>query len=195
MKSIRKITIGLVLGLLIMAFASCKKDSDTAPVVKADLKVNKVNDLHPPLDAISGLPKGTVNYSLALNKEVKSTEAWDISFSTTTIATSGSVQLADGIFSSYTTAPTSGYVVGNVANWYTYTGTTSVPNHAIFPVSGKIILIKTTDSKYAKVEMISYYKGNPNTSTAAFADLATRPASSYYTFQFAYQADGTTNLK
>jgi hypothetical protein len=56
-------------------------------------------------------------------------------------------------------------------------------------------VIKTADGKYAKVEMISYYKGNPNTTTAAFADLATRPTSRYYTFRFAYQGDGTTSFK
>jgi hypothetical protein len=78
--------------------------------------------------------------------------------------------------------------------WYTYTGTTATPNHAILPIAGKILVIKTADNKYVKLEIISYYKGNPDTTTATFADLATRPASRYYTFRFIYQPDGTTNF-
>lgn len=187
MKSIRKNATKLILGLLVVGFASCSKDEQPVPEAKVNLTVNKVNDL----DGTAG----TVYFNLALNKAVQSTEAWDLSFTGTTIATSGSVQLVDGVFSAYTTAPASEYATGKVATWYTYTGTTSVPNHAILPISGKIILVKTKEGKYAKVDMISYYKGNPNTSTAAFAELTTRPASKYYTFQFAYQPDGTTDLK
>jgi hypothetical protein len=56
-------------------------------------------------------------------------------------------------------------------------------------------VIKTSDGKYAKLEMKSYYKGNPDTTTPTFADLATRPASRFYTFRFAYQADGSTTLQ
>ena len=44
------------------------------------------------------------------------------------------------------------------------------------------------------MEIISYYKANPHTTTATFADLNTRPASRYYTFRFIYQPDGTTNF-
>ncbi|QPH40321.1 HmuY family protein [Pedobacter endophyticus] len=196
MKTFTKISSGLVLGLLIMSFASCKKDEVTEPEVKADLTVNKVADK----TADKNKGETTVYYNLALNKQVKDTDAWDLSFKGTTISTSAgsSAQLVNGVFSAYTTAPTTGFATGAVAGWYKYTSTDAKPNHAILPIAGKIIIVKTTDGKYAKVEMISYYKGNPDTSTADFADYMTpgkRPASQYYTFNYVYQPDGSTNLK
>jgi NADPH-dependent ferric siderophore reductase len=102
-------------------------------------------------------------------------------------------------FETLTAAPATGYKADAtgapaISGWYTYTATTE-PQHAILTVPGKIFVIKTSTGNYAKVEMISYYKGNPNTTTAEFANLATRPASSYYTFRFAYQGDGTTSFQ
>jgi hypothetical protein len=35
------------------------------------------------------------------------------------------------------------------------------------------------------------YKGNPNTSTPEFADLATRPAFGHFTFRYATQTNGS----
>ena len=193
MKSIRKISTKLVLGLLVVGFASCSKDEDTAPEVKADLTVNKVSDL----DGTAG----TIYYSLALNKKVQSTEAWDLSFAGTTIATSGSAQIVDGVFSTYTTAPTTTYTdkasFAGSGSWYTYSFST-LPMHIVNPQPGKLIVVKTTGGKYAKVEMLSYYKGNPtikSTSSGATDAEFSAANTKYYTFQFAYQADGTTNLK
>lgn len=192
MKTFTKISSGLVLGLLIMSFASCKKDEVTEPEVKADLTVNKVADKTADKD------KGetTVYYNLALNKQVKETETWDLSFKGTTISTSagGSAQLVDGVFSAYTVAPTTGYVTGSAGKWYDYDGTA----HIITPTAGKIILVKTADAKFAKVEMISYYKGNPTkkaTSDATKDSEFFQVNSQYYTFNYVYQPDGSTDLK
>lgn len=192
MKSITKITSSLILGLLIVGLSSCSKDDDPIAEVKADLTVNKVSDLNG--------SAGVVYYNLALNKQVQATETWDLSFTGTTIATSGTFQLVDGVFSSYTTAPASGYAQANIAgsgSWYTYSPTTP-PLHIIVPTPGKVIVVKTTGGKYAKVEMLSYYKGNPaiKATSSALTDAEFSQANAkYYTFQFAIQADGTTNLK
>jgi hypothetical protein len=199
-------TLALVLfSSTALLVTSCSKD-DGAPApepVVADLKVNTVADLDG--------SKGAVYYSLSTNKQVTGDDItagkWDLKFSTTKISVNGGTsgtgttqaQVVNSTFADLNTAPVDGYKTdaadaGAIAGWYTYTAETA-PQHAILPVPGKIIVVKTNDGKYAKLEMKSYYKGNPDTTTPAFADLATRPASSYYTFKFAYQADGSTNLK
>jgi hypothetical protein len=185
---------------------SCTKDNDAAPdpVKPVTISINTVADLDG--------SKGAVYYNLSTNKQVLGDDItagkWDLKFSTTSIFVNGGTsgtgttqaQVVSSIFDDVKTAPADGYKTdatgaNAITGWYLYTGTASVPNHAIFPVPGKIIVIKTSDGKYAKLEMKSYYKGNPDTTTPAFADLATRPASSYYTFRFAYQADGSTTLQ
>ncbi|MBA4057235.1 MAG: hypothetical protein C0490_21155, partial [Marivirga sp.] len=136
---------------------------------------------------------------------------WDIGFRGTTIilnsGTSGpgnaAGQTVTGIFEEILEAPADGYAVDGATKaivgsggWYTYTGEAATgPKHAVLPNAGKILVLKTADGRFVKVEILSYYLGNPNTTTAEFADLATRPASRYYTFRFVYQADGTSNLK
>ncbi|MEO6285257.1 MAG: HmuY family protein [Dyadobacter sp.] len=176
---------------------ACSDDNENEPVVVPDLKISEVKDL----DGSAESKKDSAFFNLSLNKEVTSSEKWDIKFKGTTISVSGTaqlLQLSNGqLFETYTTAPASGFDATDIkgsGSWYNYTATTE-PQHAIIPVPGKIIVLKTADGKYAKIEMISYYKGNPSTSAEAFKDLTTRPAAKTYTFRFVYQADGTTNLK
>lgn len=198
-------TLALVLfSSTALLVTSCTKDDEAPEPVAAKLTVNTVTDL----DA----SKGAVYYSLSTNKQVTVDDItagkWDLKFATTKILVNGGTsgtgttqaQIVLNKFEDLVTAPATGYKTdgaeGNaLADWYKYTGMEIAPFHAIFPLPGKIFVIKTSDGKYAKLEMISYYKGNPDTTTPVFADLATRPASPYYTFRFAYQADGTTNLQ
>jgi hypothetical protein len=197
-------TLALVLfSSTALLVTSCTKDNETPEPAAADLTVNTVADLDG--------SKGAVYYSLSTNKQVTGDDItagkWDLKFSTTSIFVNGGTsgtgktqaQVVNNTFADLTTAPADGYKtdatgVNAITGWYKYTNET-VPQHAILAIPGKIIVIKTSDGKYAKLEMISYYKGNPDTTTPIFADLATRPASSYYTFRFAYQANGSTSLK
>jgi len=55
-------------------------------------------------------------------------------------------------------------------------------------VLGKVIVLKTSDDKYAKVEIISYYQGHP---TAPHSESISR----YYTFRWFRQADGSRTLQ
>jgi len=192
---------------LVLWGTSCDDKDD---VKKTEpLSASEVNDL----DATSA-SKFTL-YSFANGAVVSNSDSvsnkWDIGFRGTTVILNSGVsgpgaasgQIVDGIFDEIVEAPAAGYaqdsgtakaILGS-GGWYTYTGTASVPNHAVLPNAGKVLVLKTADSKYVKVEIISYYSGNPSTSTPTFADLTTRPASRFYTFRYLYQADGTTNLK
>jgi HmuY protein len=191
---------------LLLVLTSCDDDSDDPKITP--LSATEVNDL----DAIS-----TSNYTLfnfekggTVSNADSASNAWDIGFRGTTLIVNSGVsgpgaaeaQLVDGIFEELLVAPATGYLRDTDAGkaigsggWYTYTGTTSVPNHAVLPNAGKILVIKTASGKFVKMEILSYYQGNPSTSTAEFADLTIRPASRYYSFRYLYQPDGTTNLE
>ena len=200
----KKFSTFLVLSLMIACLSSCKKDEDVEPSASgSELELQLVNDI--PADTSSS---GVTYYSLSENKIIdladSSTMKWDIAFWQTKVYTNngtsgpgkGGALVVDDIFEEVSTAPESGYLTdsGNdvgTKGWYSYTGSGLSPKHAILPVAGKVLIIKTADGKYAKVEIFSYYQGNPNTGTPEFADLATRPAPRFYTFKYIYQPDGT----
>ncbi|MBL0295587.1 MAG: HmuY family protein [Saprospiraceae bacterium] len=55
-------------------------------------------------------------------------------------------------------------------------------------ISGPGSAAKCSDGKYAKIELLSYYKGSP-VAPDAFKDQAR-----YYTFRYVYQSNGSKNL-
>ena len=103
--------------------------------------------------------------------------------------------IASGTMGSITDVDTSlfvqdsdtGYAIttGSGNGWYTYSGP---PAHLITPIPGKVLVFKTRDGKYAKVEILSYYENAP-----ANPDISVH-ATPYYTFNYVYQpnADVTT---
>lgn len=139
--------------------------------------------------------------SLVSNAD-SATGKWDIGFKSTTIIVNGgtsgpgsvSAKIVSGVFDELTTAPTEGFVsdaagsyaipTGSGNGWYNYNGATMI----ITPIAGKILVFKTADSKYVKMEILSYYKDAP-----ANPDISS--PSRYYTFRYVYQSDGSINFK
>lgn len=107
---------------------------------------------------------------------------WDIAFRSTTIRVNGSSQLVTSSFDTLSVAPETGYAAGNAGTWYDYSGE---PNHTITPKLGKVLVIRTVDQKYAKVEILSYYQNAPAVPSGLLHTAR------YYTFRYVYQADGT----
>ncbi|MBB6003530.1 HmuY family protein [Arcicella rosea] len=204
MNSFQKFTLStLVISTL---FSACKKDDD---VVVQPVKSETVKDL--PADpttsvGANGQPTSTGKYTFFSFKNgiVASTDSaslkWDIGFKATTIitngGTSGSGQAAavvlNGIFNEITEVPASATFAqdsktafavptGSGNGWYSYA------NGIISPTAGKVILIKTAEGKYAKVEILSYYKGAPTTPAAT-------DAARYYTFRYVYQPEASTKF-
>lgn len=66
--------------------------------------------------------------------------------------------------------------------WYNYNMTT----HIVSPVPGNILIFKTNEGNYVKMEVLSYYKDNPPLSEV---DLTSPMA--YYNFQYVLQPDGS----
>ncbi len=52
-------------------------------------------------------------------------------------------------------------------------------------------MVRTGDGEYyAKIRILSYYEGNPEPDTEEFENAPSR----YYTFEYAIQMDGSTDL-
>ena len=138
--------------------------------------------------------KSYVYFSLATGKEISAEDAkttkWDLAFSKTTIAVNGgtsglgqgAAQILEQPFEMIKNAPKEGYKTdgeagnaipgGSGNSWYKY----DMNVHAILPITGRTIIVKTADGKFAKIEIISYYKGAPE-------DVPTEE-SSYFTFRY-----------
>jgi hypothetical protein len=140
------------------------------------------------------------------------TTKWDIGFRSTTIIVnggtsgpgSGVAQVLTGTLDALTEAPAEGYrsdnknatnsidrfaiPFGSGNGWYTYTSATNL----VSPIAGRVLVIKTSDNRYAKLEILSYYQGAP-------ANPRPEPAGPdkdrYYTFRYVYQPNESTSFE
>ncbi|MDF9796179.1 hypothetical protein OKW21_001442 [Catalinimonas alkaloidigena] len=197
----------LILLLALSLFTACEEDSDE-PAPDVTLEVQTATDVYE--------AEGYAFYDLESGQQLSKSDSvgtrWDLAFDGTSIITNsgisgpgeGGAQILYGVFEKIDAAPSSGYATDNEESlaipsgggngWYNYTGTTGNPAHAILPIPGKIILLKTVEGNYAKLEIISYYEGNPDTTTEAFASLETRPESGHFTFQYVVQPNGSVDF-
>jgi len=94
---------------------------------------------------------------------------------------------ADSVFS-VDNAPAA-YAIpwGNNKGWYVYE---FPPINLLNPIPGKILVIRTANGNYAKMEILNYYKGGVTPSADASDDEKTTKQR-YYTFRYTYQSDGS----
>ncbi|MBI3220976.1 MAG: HmuY family protein [Bacteroidetes bacterium] len=205
----------LVSFVSILSLSSCS-NNDPSPVTLTSVTFKNLA-ADPPsggYNPTNGQPIGVTKkytfFSFKTGAVVANTDSatnkWDVGFNGTTIIVNGGQQrvgkggaiVSTGIFDNLLTAPTDGYDMDSVINskpvnaittgsgkgWYNYNGTTNT----ITPIAGRFLIIRTGDERYAKMEIISYYKDAPETVSSAIADR-------YYTFRYVYQGDGTKNFK
>lgn len=193
-----KMHIYILMTLVSLLTFSCKEEDAPAPAsTKQSITVRNL-----PANPETGGTGHYTFFSLKNNAIIpvsdSATTKWDIAFNTTTIiVNSGSsgpgtaaVQVYTGLFENLTSAPETGYLqdaasakaisTGSGNGWYNYNSTT----HVISAIPGRILVVKTNDDTYAKIEIISYYKGAP------VAPVNT-DISRYYTFRYVYQGDST----
>jgi hypothetical protein len=201
---------------LVVSFGilSCKKDSDTTPQ-PVPLVAKTVSDLVADTIlgiAASGQPYGSGKYtfySLENNAIVSgsdsATNKWDLGFRGTTIITnsgnSGPAQgggfVFTGLFDDLKTIPSDStfktdqpgalaITSGSNRGWYVYNGTANL----ITPIPGRVLVIRTASGKYAKVEILNYYKGGVTPATTA-SDEDKLKKQRFYTFRYLFQPDGT----
>ena len=209
--NLQKIAMGLGLSIALVA---CSKDEEiivvpVSAITVKDLAADTVTGL-----GLDGRPQSaltTTYYSLVDNKAIASTDAastkWDIAFSSTKILINGGTSgpgiggafVHIGSFDSFTSIPADSIFKTDNANaasyaiplgsgkaWYTYDGLTTL----VSPIAGRVLVIRTATGKYAKIEIISYYKGGVTLpATASVNDKLFKQR--YYTFRYAYQPNGS----
>ncbi len=192
---------------LMTSLVACTK-KEVAPT--ATIKAEIVKDIAADPTTISGTgqPVATGKFSFFSFKNGivpnsdSATTKWDLAFRGTTILTNsgssgpgiGGAIVNDALFTDIKAAPATGYAqdsktafaipTGSGKGWYTYNPITTV----ISPTAGKIIVVKTADGKYAKMEILSYYKGSPTMPDA-------KSIGRYYTFRYAYQSAGSSKFE
>jgi hypothetical protein len=210
-KNLTKIAMGL--GLCI-ALVACSKDDETivvpvSAVTVKDLAADTVTGL-----GVDGRPQSagtTTYYSLVDNKVIASTDAastkWDIAFSSTKILVNsgtsgpglGGAFVYVGLFDALNSIPADSNFATDNANaasfaiplgsgkaWYTYDGLTTL----VSPIAGRVLVIRTATGKFAKIEILNYYKGGVTLpATASVNDKLFKQR--YYTFRYAYQPNGS----
>ncbi|MBC3787191.1 HmuY family protein [Spirosoma utsteinense] len=208
-----KITYQILLFTASLATLTACASDDDAPVV-LPVQAQTVNNL--PADpttpsSTTGQPPLSTGkftlYNLRDNKTVANTDSatnrWDVGFrGTTVIINGGAVRSGQGgayvhtgTFEELTAIPATATFAqdqsatslaiptGSGLGWYNYNST----NNIITPVPGRVLVIRTGDGKYAKLEILSYYENAPATPGAT-------SRSRFYTFRYVYQPDGSTKL-
>lgn len=77
-----------------------------------------------------------------------------------------------------------GWDSGNGNGWFFY----ELKTHIAVPIKNRTYLLRTAEGKYAKLELLSMYKGNPVT----VSDI--KWPAPYFTFRYYVQQDGSRNL-
>lgn len=187
---------------LLFALSSCGESTDPLSIVP--LEATLVEDLAAPNDVIDRAT-GTITeerpfvfFSLDQNTLVSEDQDWDLAFKGTTIRVNStknvSAAIVTGIFDQINTIPTDAIFAqdsesalaiptGGGNGWYNY----NPEANTITPIPGRVILVKTSGGNYTKLEILSYYKGNP---PVAEIDPFSTP-SAFYTFRFVLQPNGT----
>lgn len=215
-----KTTTQFVFGsLFLLGIFSCEKDNPIVlePVASETITNLHAPQIgNPGRTPVSGL---YTLFDFETGATTTDTNAWDIGFRGTNIIVNGGVSqgttdepertgtaavyIATGGFASVTTVDESLLIQDAEANlaipngagngWYNYSGFGN-PNPAqdnlITPIPGRVLVFKTTEGHFAKVEIVSYYKDAPENPNG-FADEAR-----YYTFNYVYNPNkGETSLE
>jgi hypothetical protein len=206
----KKTFITAFLALSAILFTACGSDDDNnSGQQPTSVETQTVTNLFANQTGGQGEVAGGTytKFSFSQNAVVTGDD-WDVAFRGTTILVNGGAPLATDepartgegaaailtsvLFSEVTATPAAtafaqdsatAYAIptGSGNGWYTYNSET----HIITATAGKVFVVKTHDGKYAKMEILSYYKDAPANPTQ---ETETR----YYTFNFAYQPEGTT---
>lgn len=200
----------LLLGIgIISSLLSC---SDDDPITGVNIKTVNINNLaaDPVIyDPVTGKTSpGTDQFTLfrfsdssIVSHADSATTKWDIGFKSTTIIVnskisgpgSASAFIANGLFNELKEVPKDSIFKEDVSAtelaigkaWQSY----DPINFIVSPIPGKIIVIKTNDNKFVKMEILSFYKDAP-----AVPNYQRDPAR-YYTFRYVIQKDGSKKFE
>jgi hypothetical protein len=217
----KKISFALAIVLLTVIY-SCKKDEPTPNPTPAGLTIDTVRNLAADsVISFTPNPQGPPQivstnqytfYNLRTNSRVPVSDSnstnWDIAFKRTTIIINGGVSgpgqagayVFNGLFNELTSVNTDSMRVDSLGRlaipnrsgngWYI---SAPPPTNLTTPIPGKILVIRTADGKYAKMEILNYYKGGVTPLSSASDSIKAYDAR-YYTFRYSIQRNGTTTF-
>ncbi len=190
---------------VLLSVIGCQKSVVTEPTpVESSLPIHLAKDIVADTGGVGKYTYFSLRDSSVISGTDTMTTKWDLAFATTKIRTNsgtsgpgqgGAIVLSSADFDTVSQAPYSGYSYDTTATqlairtgsdngWYHYNFATNI----VTPIVGRVLLIRTADAKYAKVQIVSYYKGAPLTPTQT-----DQPR--FYTFKYVYQSDGSTRLR
>ena len=200
--------LNLLLAVLILFFTSCEKSSNNDIIINEDVitfvELNASQYIVNPSDSV--LTGKYEKFSFSEGDTV-SHDNWDVAFRGTTIIVNGgdsyninqperignaAVYIATGVMLDIRTVDLSKLEQDNTSGpaivddlgisgdgWASY----DMSTHIISPIAGRILVFRTHDDKYAKMEIVYYYDSpNPDPSNGDYGG--------YYTFNYVYQSDG-----
>lgn len=197
--------LSFLFALTIASFVSCSDDNPNQ--AEEPLEVQTFSNLHAPQSGGQGQPISGefTKFNFATGEVTTSDTEWDIAFRGTTIAVNGGAStgttdepnrtgdaaavIVDDLFSNVVSADeldfdqddASGFAIptGSDNGWYNYNFMTNI----VSPIPGKVLVFRTHDGHYAKMEILSYYENAP-ADPDPFAD-----AGRHYTFDYVYNPD------
>jgi len=203
--------LSLLLSLVILLFTSCEK-SITQDVLEEDvIHFVELNASQYDVNILDSLVTGKFEKFSFSEGDTVTHENWDVAFSGTTIIVNGgtsynvgqperignaAVYIATGIMSDIRTVDLTKLKQDNESGpaiiddlgiseqgWASY----DISSHILSPIPGRILVFRTHDDKYAKMEILYFYDTpNPIPSEEDFGG--------FYTFNYVYQLDGTTSF-
>jgi hypothetical protein len=201
----------LLLSLVILLFTSCEK-SITQDIIEEDvINFVELNASQYEVNILDSLVTGKFEKFSFSEGDTVSHKNWDVAFSGTTIIVNGgdsysdnqpertenaAVYIATGIMSDVRTVDLTKLEQDNASGpaiiddlgiseqgWASY----NISTHILSPTAGKVLVFRTHDNKYAKMEILYFYDTpNPIPSEGDFGG--------FYTFNYVYQSAGEINF-
>lgn len=167
----RRLLLILSISLLVI-FSACDDSSTGVEAPEPEIEANTAEDIN----ADGQLAFFNLRTGEVVDRADSASTEWDLAFNSTTIRVNSGVSgpgsaaalVLDVPFNSVEIAPSEGYNTdseesfaipsGSGNGWYNYNPST----HIVTPMPDKTIVLRTADGNhYAKVEILSYYKGSP----------------------------------
>jgi len=204
--------LNLLLAVLILFYTSCEKSSNNDIIIDEDIiAFVELNASQYDVNILDSLVTGKFEKFSFSEGDTVNHDNWDVAFSGTTIIVNGgasynvgqpervgnaAVYIATGIMSDIRTVDLTKLKQDNESGpaiiddlgiseqgWASY----DISSHILSPIPGRILVFRTHDDKYAKMEILYFYDTpNPIPSEEDFGG--------FYTFNYVYQLDGTTSF-
>jgi hypothetical protein len=201
--------LNLLLSLFILFFTSCEKSIEQNMIDENVINFVELNASQYDVNILDSLVTGKFEKFSFSEGDTVSHDNWDVAFSGTTIIVNGgdsynvdqpervgdaAVYIATGVMSDIKIVDISKLEQDNASGpaiiddlgisgkgWASY----DMDTHILSPIPGRILVFRTHDNKYAKMEIIYFYDSlNPDTGSGDIGG--------YYTFNYVCQLDGTT---